>query len=111
MKINKKKLFPVLLALLLFAVFAALPALADAPVHESGSVTDPGMPKVPCPVCGFCPHPGGLCIFIWIAIALAIAALAVLTVRTVRKNRAKAAAEKAKNRPRFKSSMLHTRKK
>jgi hypothetical protein len=92
---NMKKPISVILALVL--LLAALPALADQPLPAGpGSITDPSEAKVICPVCGFCPHPLGLCIFLWIAIGLVIAAITVLIVRTVRKKKAARAAASTK---------------
>lgn len=33
-----------------------------------------------CPICGFCPQPLGICIFIWIAIVVLIVVIVVVVI-------------------------------
>lgn len=40
-----------------------------------------------CSLCGFCPQPLGLCIFIWIAILVVIAIVVVIVILAVKKNK------------------------
>ena len=40
-----------------------------------------------CSLCGFCPHPLGICIFIWIAIIVAVAAVVVITIIVMKKKK------------------------
>ncbi len=40
-----------------------------------------------CSLCGFCPQPLGLCIFIWIAILVVIAIVVVVVILVVKKNK------------------------
>ena len=42
--------------------------------------------KDKCPICGFCPQPLGLCIFIWIAIIVVIAVVVIIVVKKSRKD-------------------------
>lgn len=45
---------------------------------------DPGAPDEPrakCPLCGFCPRPLGLCIFIWLAILVVIFVIVILILK------------------------------
>ena len=49
-----------------------------------------------CKVCGICPHPLGLCLFIWLGIALVIAAIAVYNVIAHKKKVKKQAEIKAR---------------
>jgi hypothetical protein len=45
--------------------------------------------KDKCPICGFCPQPLGLCIFIWIAIIIVIAVVVIIVVKKSRKDEKK----------------------
>ena len=47
-----------------------------------------------CSLCGFCPHPLGLCIFIWLLILLVIVAVVIVIVVLVRKKNAHQDADK-----------------
>ena len=42
--------------------------------------------KDKCPLCGFCPQPLGLCIFIWIAIIIVIAVVVIVVVKKSKKD-------------------------
>ena len=58
----------------------------------TGDPDDPGKVdpnKKTCPICHFCPQPLGLCIFIWIAIILAIVAAVVVIIVVVNKKKKK----------------------
>ncbi len=60
---------------------------------DSKPVTDK---EEKCSLCGFCPVPFGLCIFIWIAIILAVIVLAVIITLAVKPKRCKSCGEKMK---------------
>ena len=45
--------------------------------------------KHKCPICGFCPEPLGLCIFIWLVIILVVLAILFVVYKVVKKNKEK----------------------
>ena len=50
---------------------------------------EPAEKKDECGLCHFCPHPLGVCIFIWIAIGVVVIAAAVVAVIVIRKKKQK----------------------
>ncbi len=71
----------------------------NVPTETTGKHTDspaPSNPQEPdsCSLCGFCPVPLGLCIFIWIAILLALIIIAVVIFLLVKPKKCKNCGEK-----------------
>ncbi len=55
---------------------------------ESSKITEsPKDKESKCPLCGFCPQPLGLCIFIWILIIVVLIVVVVVVVILVKKNK------------------------
>ncbi len=59
-------------------------------------VDTPPVQKQGCELCGFCPVPLGLCIFIWLGIILAVIVIAVIIVLITRPKKCKNCGEKLK---------------
>ncbi len=65
------------------------PVVIAEPDEDSEPVDVEGLDADQCPICGFCPQPLGLCIFIWIAILVTVIIVIVVVIVIVKKKKKK----------------------
>jgi len=63
------------------------PTAGATPATDNPAEAEHKDEKDHCPICGFCPQPLGLCIFIWIAIIVVIAVVVIIVVKKSKNNR------------------------
>lgn len=72
-----------------YAIVYTLQPVADEALRQADDIS---RQQEKCGLCGFCPHPLGLCIFIWLAILAVVVVAVVLILRWRRKQQAENAA-------------------